>query len=162
MMLPARALGALALLASLAAPLQACYLMVSEHRSGRVLTSLPLHGPPFRFDIAFTHSVLNTPVRDKYEWRAQSEGGQAWLLEEVFEGQGYGLPYDAQPGQHFRRVTSAEGERWQLTLNRRVHPLVVPPVRSQQMRIEIAGLKPVLLESLSKHSVLIHAVNCLP
>jgi len=158
----ARAQIALALLSSLTGHALACQLIVSEHRGGQTLATMPLAGPPFLFDIAFTHSVLNTPVLDKYEWRAQPGGGQAWLLEEIFEGEGYGLPYDAQPGQHFRRVKSAEGERWQLTLNRQVHPLVVPPVRSQQMRIEIEGLAPLMLEELSRNSMLISAVNCHP
>ncbi len=128
----------------------ACQLMLSEHRSGRELARLPLDAVRPTATVSFTHSVLGTPVADRYEWR----GGQAHLLEERFEGDGYGLPNAAGPGETMTR----DGDGWRLSLDRIVHPLVLLPV--QGMRISIGDRPPVVLRSFSSKSVELRVLAC--
>ncbi len=133
-----------------------CELVLAEHRTGRELTRLPLDPDLPAARIAFTHSVLGTPVSDHYVWRADSGQWRAHLVEERFEGDGYGLPHTAGPGESLAR----DGEGWRLRLDRIVHPLVVLPLPAQEMRI-VVGERPALpLGSLSRHSIEMHAQNC--
>ncbi len=80
----AAALCALVALAA-AGPAAACELRALEHRSGReVLRASLVAGAVPELRVSFVHSVLGTPVEDRYQWRAG-----AWvLLEESFEGHG--------------------------------------------------------------------------
>ncbi len=158
--LAAAALLALATLAPGRAP--ACELLLSEHRSGHLLERLPLPADGPAFDIAFTHSVLGTPVLDRYVWRGDALGGHAELVEELFEGEGYGLPAQAAEGETFERVRTADGPRWRLRLKRVVHPLVVRPLPAQSMRVKVRGQPPVLLGRLTTQAVLVQAQGCGP
>jgi len=154
-------LPALVLIACNAVPAGACELVLSEHRSGRPLARLAL--PPGQpvFDIAFTHSVLGTPVTDRYVWRELAGGaGRAHLLEEWFDGEGYGLPSSAAPGETLARVSTPHGPRWRLQTDRPVHPLVVRPLPALHMRVLVAGHAPLPLGELSQHAVLLQAIHC--
>ncbi len=134
----------------------ACELVLSEHRSARELARLPLAPALPSALIAFTHSVLGTPVSDRYVWRRHGDGWRAHLIEERFEGAGYGLPYGAGPGETLTR----EGDAWRLQLDRVVYPLVVLPLPSQQMRVVIGDGPAVHLGALSNRSIQMQAVNC--
>ncbi len=134
----------------------ACELVLSEHRGGRELARVPLAANAPTAQIAFTHSVLGTPVADRYEWRSDAGQWRAYLVEERFEGEGYGLPNAAGPGETLTR----DGKGWRLQLNRLVHPLLVRPVRSQQTRLLVEGRAALLLESLSLAVIELHAMNC--
>lgn len=136
-----------------------CELVLTEHRSGRALTRLALDPARPAARIAFTHSVLGTPVVDHYEWRADGAGRwQAHMVQEHYEGDGYGLPNAAGPGERLVR----DGEGWRLYLDRIVHPLVVLPLPSQSMRVVIGERPAVLLGALSDKSIDMRAENCLP
>lgn len=138
-----------ALLTTTAAP--ACELLLVEHRSGRELARLPLDAKRPAATISFTHSVLGTPVADRYEWR----GGRAHLVEERFEGDGYGLPHAAGPGESLTR----EGAGWRLLLDRIVDPLVMHPV--QEMRVTISDQPTLLMKTLgSKQSIALRTQGC--
>ena len=76
-----RGLTVLVLWTALCAQAGACTLVLSEHRSGRLLRQLPLSLHEPAFDIDFTHSVLGTAVTDRYVWRAGPGGGRAHLRE---------------------------------------------------------------------------------
>jgi hypothetical protein len=145
---------ACALLGAASAP--ACELVLSEHRSARELFRLPLDAAAPQAQIRFTHSVLGTPVADRYVWRADAQGWRAHLVEERFEGDGYGLPNAAGPGETLQR----DGNGWRLRLDRVVQPLVVLPLPEQRMRIVVAGREPLLLGALSDKSIEIRARHC--
>ena len=134
----------------------ACELVLSEHRSARELARLPLVSALPAAQIAFTHSVLGTPVSDRYVWRSHGNEWRAHLIEERFEGAGYGLPYMAGPGEALTR----DGEAWRLQLDRVVHPLVVLPLPSQQMRVVVGDRPAVHLGVLSATSIQMRVVNC--
>lgn len=134
----------------------ACELVLSEHRSARELARLPLAPAQPSAQIAFTHSVLGTPVSDRYVWRSQGSEWRAHLIEERFEGAGYGLPHTAGPGETLTR----DGDAWRLQLDRVVHPLVVLPLPSQQMRVIVGDRPAVHLGTLSAQSIQMRAVNC--
>ena len=134
----------------------ACELVLTEHRSGRALTRLALDPAQPAARIAFTHSVLGTPVVDYYAWRFDDGRWRAHMVQEHFEGDGYGLPNAAGPGERMVR----EGDGWRLYLDRVVDPLVVPPFPSQRMRVEIGDRPAVLLGSLSTKSIVMRAVGC--
>jgi len=125
----------------------ACTLVLSDHRSGSRLARVPLQaaapGPSMR--VAFTHSVLGTPVEDRYVFRPGPDGWQAVLVEERWQGEGYGLPIAAGPGERLER----DGEGWRLQLARVVQPLVVLALPSQRMRVIVDGRPPILLGSLA-------------
>lgn len=128
----------------------ACVLLLTEHRSGRPL--LRLHLPEARLRIGFVHSVLGTPVEDHYLRR-----GGAWhLVEERFEGQGYGLPHTAGPGEQLL----TEGHSTRLLLDRRVEPLVVRPLPAQRMRLLLGDGRQWLLGDLSQAAVQFSATGC--
>jgi len=135
---------------------QACELVLTEHRSARTLTRLPLDPARPAADVAFTHSVLGTPVLDRYVWRPGPQGWRAHLVEEQFEGEGYGLPSAAGPGEHLLR----HGSGSRLLLNRVVDPLVVLPLPAQRMRLVLADAREVLLGQLSLKSIEMRAENC--
>jgi hypothetical protein len=160
---PHRALAALVLgvvgLAGLDG-VQACSLAMLEHRSGQALMRLPLQADRPAFSIAFTHSVLGTPVLDRYEWRTGPPGPRAHLVEEWFEGEGYGLPEAPAAGETLQRVQTTDGPRWRLRLDRPVHPLVVRPLPAQHMRVLVDGQPPVVLGDLTRHAVLLQAEGC--
>jgi hypothetical protein len=143
--------GAL-LLTTAAAP--ACTLVLSEYRSGRELARLPLDPARPQARVAFTHSVLGTPVEDHYAWRHDGSGWRAHLVQERFEGEGYGLPNAAGPGETLER----DGAGWRLTLDRLVHPLVLPPV--QGMRVSTGSRAPLALRALSHQSIELRATDC--
>jgi len=135
---------------------QACELVLTEHRSGVLLSRLPLNSTLPTADIAFTHSVLGTPVLDRYVWRSDPQGWRAHLIEERFEGEGYGLPSQAAAGEKLER----HGSGWRLLLNRVVNPLVVLPLPAQSMRIVLPDQREFLLGQLSLKSIEMRAENC--
>lgn len=149
------ALVACALLAAVPAA-AGCALVLTEHRSERPLARLALDPARPAARIAFTHSVLGTPVVDHYEWRAHEGAWRSHLVQEHFEGDGYGLPYAAGPGETMTR----EGNGWRLHTDRLVHPLVVLPLPSQSMRVLIGDRPALLLGSLSQRSIELRAVDC--
>lgn len=132
--------------ASTAAP--ACSLVVADHRAPRVLARLPLDPASPAMRVAFTHSVLGTPVEDRYVFRHGARGWRAVLVEERWQGEGYGLPIAAGPGESLVRDESLGPGGWRLTLQREVHPLVVLALPSQQMRVLVDGRAPLLLGNL--------------
>ncbi len=145
-------------------PASACTLVLAEHRSARELLRLPLDPSAPEVRVSFTHSVLGTPVEDRYRFRPDAEGWRAHLIEERWAGEGYGLPIAAGPGETLER----DGEGWRLTLDRRVHPLVVRPLPAQRMRVQ-AGVRPgrnngspapLLLGTLSPHAIEMRVEDC--
>lgn len=155
-MTPARRLAVLAwaLLGAGAAP--ACELVLAEHRSGRELLRLPFGTGAAHAEIAFTHSVLGTPVADRYVWRRDGEAWRAHLVEERFEGDGYGLPHAAGAGETLVR----DGSGWRLVLDRVVDPLVVLPLPAQRMRLRLGDGTTVLLGTLSRASIGFRVDGC--
>ena len=154
--------GARALLCAAAAGLtlcgsvHACQLILTEQRSGRELQRLPLDVAAPGLEIAFEHSVLGTTVIDRYVFRLNNaQLWQAWLIEERFDGQGYGLPHEAGPGEQLLR----DGKAWRLLLDRPVQPLVVRPLPAQRMRLLLPD-GPLLLSKLSDQAVEIQASDC--
>lgn len=139
---------------------QACELVLSEHRSQRELMRLPLDPAKPRADVAFTHSVLGTPVLDRYEWRTGANGWRAHLVEEQFDGEGYGLPSAPGPGERLERVQSGDRGFSRLTLDRVVAPLVVRPLPAQHMRVQVPGHAPVVLGHLSAQAIELRARGC--
>lgn len=136
--------------------LQACELVLTEHRSGIFLMRLPLNSMLPAAEIAFTHSVLGTPVLDRYVWRSEPQGWRAHLIEERFEGEGYGLTTQAAAGERLERY----GAGSRLLLNRVVDPLVVLPLPAQSMRIVLPDQREFLLSHLSLKSIEMRAENC--
>ena len=135
----------------------ACELVLSEHRSGRELTRLALDAKRPAARIAFTHSVLGTPVVDHYAWRADGAGRwRAHMVQEHYEGDGYGLPNAAGQGETLVR----DGDGWRLYLDRVVHPLVVLPLPAISMRIVVGERPAVLLGTLSDKSIDMRAEGC--
>lgn len=139
-----------------AAGAPACELVLAEHRSGRELAQLALDAHAPALTIAFTHSVLGTPVADRYVFRRDGARWRAHLVEERFEGEGYGLPNTAGPGERLRR----DGDGWRLQLDRVVDPLVVLPLPAQRMRVIVAGRAPLLLGELSAVSIALRLRDC--
>lgn len=144
--------------AGLATPVagHACELVLTEHRSGKPLARLAVSSDLPAVDVAFTHSVLGTPVLDRYVWRAGPKAWRAHLVEERFEGEGYGLPSSAATGERLLR----DGAGWRLQLDRVVDPLVILPLPAQSMRLVLADQRVVLLGQLSQKSIEIRAENC--
>lgn len=134
----------------------ACELVLTEHRTGKDLARLALSPSRPAADVAFTHSVLGTPVLDRYVWRHDTQGWRAYLVEERFEGEGYGLPSAAASGERLSR----DGRGWRLQLDRLVDPFVILPLPAQSMRLVLADERVVLLGQLSQKSIQIRAENC--
>ena len=146
------ACGAVASPALASPPGGVCELRLSEHRSGRELARLPLDPSSPEIRIAFEHSVLGTTVIDRYLFTPRPV-----LVEEEFEGEGYGLPAAPGPGERLERV----GNRQRLSLQRPVDPLVVRASVATRMRL----LRPegdLLLAHLGALSVALEAAGCTP
>jgi hypothetical protein len=132
-----------------------CALVIAEQRSGREVARLPLDARAPAAQVAFTHSVLGTPVADRYEWRHAGDRWRAHLVEERYEGEGYGLAIAAGPGETLTR----EGDGWRLTLDRPVDPLVVRPSKSQGTRVQ-AEQAAVVLADLTTAAVELRIAGC--
>lgn len=143
-------LAAVASCAAAAPRVERCELVLTEHRSGRELQRLALDPAQPSATIAFEHSVLGTTVLDSYAFRPH-----AVLVEERFDGTGYGLPYAAGPGERLLR----EGVGWRLELQRDVLPLVVRPLPAQNMRLLLAG-GPLRLAELSSQAIEFRTQGC--
>jgi hypothetical protein len=65
---------------------------------------LPLDAHRARVRIAFEHSVLGTPVVDRYRFTPACAPGRG-----AFDGQGYGLPHTAGPGERCSAAAAAGG-----------------------------------------------------
>ena len=104
----------------------ACELLLLDPRSGAELHRLPLPAP--ELVLAFEHSVLGTTVEDRYVFTPRAQ-----LVEERFDGQGYGLPHAAGPGETLER----HGSGWRLITRREVHPLVVRALPEQRLRLRL-------------------------
>jgi len=134
----------------------ACDLVLFEHRSGKEVLRWSVLKQPIHFNVSFTHSVLGTHVVDRYVFRQLDGSLKAFIVEEAFEGQGYGLPYGAtSPGEKFERTN----EGWRLSMNRMIDPLVQLPLPSQNIRLSMDD-RSILLGSLSKRSMLITTQKC--
>lgn len=144
--------GAAAGTASASAAHSTCELRLTDHRSGRELARLPLDPRSPELRIAFEHSVLGTTVIDRYRFTPAP-----LLVEEEFEGEGYGLPTAAGPGERLERV----GHRQRLTLARSVDPLVVRALAGPRMRLLLPQGE-LLLASLGAPAVALQAVGCTP
>jgi hypothetical protein len=127
-----------------------CELVLTEHRSGAELQRLPLDAQAPEVRIAFEHSVLGTPVVDRYRFTPRAR-----LVEEQFDGQGYGLPHAAGPGESLQRSVSG----WRLLTDRSVDPLVVRPLPQQRMRL-LAGGREWLLSAFSTQAIEFTARGC--
>jgi hypothetical protein len=136
--------------ASTAASPGGCELHLSEHRSGRELARVALDAQAPEIRIAFEHSVLGTTVIDRYRFTPAP-----LLVEEEFEGEGYGLPAAPGPGERLERV----GQRQRLTLVRPVDPLVVRALAAPRMRLLLPQGE-LLLSSLGVPAVAIEALGC--
>lgn len=144
------AAAGLAGLATLTDASLACELVLSEHRSGVELQRLPLDAAAPEVRVAFDHSVLGTPVVDRYRFTPQAR-----LIEERFEGEGYGLPHAAQANETLQR----DGNGWLLRLDRVVHPLVVRPLPQLRMRLVLPdGEWP--LAAFSRQAIELRAQGC--
>lgn len=152
-------LAASVLLGAALPPALACELVASEHRSGRELLRVPFAaaapGDAPQLRLSFIHSVLGTPVHDRYRWEI-GHGGRWLLVEEQFEGEGYGLPYAAAAGETLER----HGSGWRLLLARPVEPLVVRPLPTQRMRLTLADGRSWLLADLATQALLLRAAGC--
>jgi hypothetical protein len=127
-----------------------CTLLLAEHRSEREL--LRVGWPERSLRVSFVHSVLGTPVQDFYVWR-----DHAWVLvEERFEGQGYGLPHTAAAGERWAQ----DGPTTRLLLNRNVMPLVIRPLPSQDMRVQLDDGRQWRLADLSTQAIELQARGC--
>jgi hypothetical protein len=128
----------------------ACELSLLEHRSGRELLRVPQATPQLR--VAFTHSVLGTPVEDRYAWR----DGTWRLVEERFEGQGYGLPHAAGAGERLERA----GDGWRLALDRAVQPLLIRAPAVTRMRLVLDDGRSWPLTGLAAGAIDVRALAC--
>lgn len=150
-----RAACAAAALLGAFGPAAACELRAQEHRSGREVLRAPMPGggtgvPELR--VSFVHSVLGTPVEDRYQWRT----GTWVLVEERFEGEGYGLPHVAGEGERLERTP----EGWRLHLARSVEPLVVRPLLTQRMRLTLDDGRTWLLGQLTTQPLDLRLHGC--
>ncbi|MBM3384253.1 MAG: DUF1850 domain-containing protein [Betaproteobacteria bacterium] len=134
----------------MAAAAARCELRALDARSQRELSRWPLNPAAAEVRLAFEHSVLGTTVIDRYRFTPD-----AVLVEEEFEGEGYGLPAAPGPDEQLLR----EGKRQRLLLHRPVVPLTLRSVPSQRMRLLLPQGE-VLLASLGAASVTLEAVGC--
>ncbi len=148
----ARAVCLAVMVGTLCTATQACELVLSEQRSTRELLRLPLDAQTPEMRIAFAHSVLGTPVVDLYRFDALG----ARLVEEHFEGEGYGLPHAAFAGERLER----DGAGWRLRLDRPVQPLVVRPLPALGMRL-LVGTQQWRLADLTDVGIEFTARGCL-
>jgi hypothetical protein len=134
----------------------ACDLVLAAHPDGRELARAPLDPAAPALRVAFTHSVLGTPVEDHYRFRPGPDGWRAHLVAERFRGDGYGLPHAAGPGEQLQR----DGDGWRLLTDRVVHPLVVRALAAQHMRLLLPGREALPLASLGVAAVALRAEDC--
>ena len=127
-----------------------CALRLSDARSGRELQRLPLDPHDREVRIAFEHSVLGTTVIDRYRFTPTPV-----LVEEEFEGEGYGLPAMPGPGERLERV----GTRQRLTLARPVDPLIVRALIGPRTRL-VRPEGDLVLARLGAPSIALEAVDC--
>jgi hypothetical protein len=78
------------------------------------------------------------------------------LVEEEFEGEGYGLPAAPGPGERLERLGPS---RMRLSLHRPVDPLVVRALAGPRMRL-LLPQGDLLLASLGAPAVALEAVGC--
>ena len=136
-------------LTELAASVDARLAHVGEYLERELLR---LDWPSRTLRVAFVHSVLGTPVEDRYVWR-----DAGWrLVEERFEGQGYGLPHAAAEGERWM----ADGTSTRLLLNRTVMPLVIRPLPAQDMRVQLDDGRNWRLGHLSTQAIELQARGC--
>lgn len=135
-----------------------CELVIADHRGGRELHRLPLDAAMPMHEIAFMHSVLGTPVTDRYRWRAGPRGWVAELVEERFQGWGYGLPSSAAAGETLHR----DGDTWVLSLARTVDPLVLRTLPELRMQVRVDGRAAVPMAALGASSVHLRVDRCAP
>lgn len=152
------ALASLAAGAAMAAA-PACELRLSEPRTGRELARLPLDPRAPEMRVAFEHSVLGTTVVDRYRFTPQ-----AVLVEEEFEGEGYGLPAAPGPGERLERIEAqgGRGTRQRLSLQRAVEPLVIRTLPAQRMRLLQGDGAELLLAAFGVPAVQLQAAGCAP
>lgn len=105
-----------------------------DARAGTPLATLALDPARPAFRVSFRHSVHGTEVVDRYEVR----GARVVLVEESFEGEGYGLPSSLQPGER----VSSHGGRTTLHTARDVHPLAVRASRAQRTAVHVDAPRP--------------------
>ena len=129
-----------------------CELRLSDARSGQELQRLRLDPRKPEIRIAFEHSVLGTTVIDRYRFTPSP-----LLVEEEFEGEGYGLPAMPGPGERLERL----GTRQRLTLSRPVDPLVVRALTGPRTRVLVDGGE-LVLSGLGAPSVAFKALGCAP
>jgi hypothetical protein len=139
-------------------PAAACELVLSAHPEGRDLARAPLDAAAPALRVAFTHSVLGTPVEDHYRFRPDASGWRAHLVQERFEGEGYGLPYAAAEGERLERA----GAGWRLLTDRVVEPLVVRALAAQRMRVLLADGRVLPLATLGAPAVAMRVEHCAP
>ncbi len=130
---------------------QACELVLSTSPRDEERARWPLR--PRAFSLSFNHSVLGTEVRDDYEVRAQ----RITLVRETFEGEGYGLPAAAQPGERLDH----SGSRSVLHTQRTMNPLIVRPSRAQRTRLHL-GTQAVLLADVHEGALKFTLEGCSP
>jgi len=147
-----RYIAAAALTVFSLAPLKACELLMRDHRSGGELARWSMNAVQPQIQIAFEHSVLGTTVIDTYRFTPLPV-----LVQEAFEGHGYGLPNTTAPGETLRH----DGARSVLTLQRVVDPLVVRNLPAQRMRL-LVGERELLFASLPSASIELLAQHCPP
>jgi hypothetical protein len=141
------------------ANLPSCQMTLTEHRTGRELARVPLDLAQLSFELRFVHSVLQTPVVDRYRWQRDAQG--AWYAElqhETFEGHGYGLPHTASSGE--RLIAHEGGHR--LVLARRVDPLVVRPLPMLGMQLQLDGAAALPLSPLTTQAIHVQLLGCSP
>jgi hypothetical protein len=78
------------------------------------------------------------------------------LVEERFDGEGYGLPHIAAQGERIERA----GAGWRLLLDREVTPLVVRALPAQQMRLLLDDGRVWPLADLGAPSIEIRVEAC--
>ncbi len=147
-----RCISASALTVFSLASAQACELLMRDHRSGIELARWAMNAAQPQIEVAFEHSVLGTTVTDTYRFTPQPV-----LVQEAFEGTGYGLPVAPAAGETLRH----DGARSVLTLRRVVDPLVVRNLPAQRMRL-LMGERELLLASLPSSSIELLAHHCPP
>ena len=131
-------------------PSPACTLLLTEHRSRRPLLQTPW--PTRTLSVSFVHSVLGTPVEDRYVWR-----DAGWVLvEERFSGEGYGLPHAPAAGEQWLQ----QDGQTRLLLNRSVTPLVIRSLAAQRMQLRLDDGRQWRLAELSAQAVELHTQGC--
>jgi hypothetical protein len=78
------------------------------------------------------------------------------LIEERFEGQGYGLPHVAGPGERLER----DGEVWRLTLERTVQPLLIRAPAAARARLVLDDGRVWPLTGLAVGAIDVRALAC--